>query len=99
MFMDRQTFVHRANALFYDPGLEIAEITTEDREFCLGLLKKFDFSCVAGCAGSVSATVQELATEAVADSVGLAEMAGPAHFLTGPHPEIESGIGIWVTRK
>jgi hypothetical protein len=85
--------------LFYDPTLEVDEIEIGHREFCLELLQETGYICIAGCAGSNNATVGDLDREARYDAIGVPNTTESPHFITGPHPAIEPGVGIWTAAR
>jgi|GEM_PF-6962779 len=86
--------------LFYEPQLEVGVIEVGHREFCLELLQETGYICIAGCAGSNSATVGDLDREARYDAIGVPNTPDEStRFVTGPHPSIEPGIGIWIAKE
>ena len=85
--------------LFYDPQFEVDEIEVGHREFCLELLQETGYICIAGCAGSNSATVGDLDREARYDAIGVPNAPESPRFVTGPHPSIEPGVGIWTAAR
>lgn len=83
--------------IYYHADFRVGEFEVSERQFCINLLREQGYTCVAGSVGSDNATVGELDKDARADAISITDDRDRTHFITGPNPIINTGVGIWAT--